>query len=515
MPPSSTSGRRGSAADPFDLLVVGGGVNGCGIARDAAGRGLSVMLVERDDLAGATSSASTKLIHGGLRYLEHFEFSLVRESLQERERLLANAPHIVRPMSFVLPARDTARPAWMIRVGLFLYDHLARHPRLPNSTRIDLKGHPWGAPLRDPGRAAFCYADCQVDDARLVVVNAIAAAEAGAVVATRTELIAAERSGQLWAVQVQNGAGFSTLHARALVNAAGPWVAELLERIAGVRTRKQVRLVRGSHIVVPRIHPGDQAYLLQVADGRVVFVLPYLNHYTLVGTTEVDVADADTVGGPSPEERDYLFGVVNDYFRTAIGPDDVIWQFSGVRPLFGDMAKDTSAVTRDYELELDDGGNVAAAPLLSVFGGKLTTFRRLSETVVSRLSPFFPQTGAPWTAMSVLPGGDLESGGMEALNAALQRAYRNIDPDLLAAVAGRHGSRAQEVLAKAETMSDLGELFAPTLCAREVDYLIAREWACTADDILWRRTKVGLTIDARGRTALESYLEERTTDDRA
>jgi len=492
--------------DPFDLLVVGGGVNGVGIACDAAGRGLSVALCEQDDLAGATSSASSKLIHGGLRYLEQYEFRLVREALGEREVMLSKAPHIIKPMRFVLPHHNQTRPAWLVRLGLFLYDHLAAHPSLPNCRSLDLEHDAAGAPLSERIKKGFAYSDCWVDDARLVVLNAMQAAEKGAEIMTRTRLIGAERVDGLWQARLCDAATGAehTLRARVLVNAAGPWVQAVLDNVLGTSHEHGVILVKGSHIIVPRLHDGDQAYILQNPDGRVVFVIPFEQDFSLIGTTDVPVAGDPGHPAIDADEIDYLCQSINAYFNTQIRPDDVVWSYSGIRPLFNDGETDPSKVTREYVLDLNAAPD--HAPVLSVFGGKITTYRRLAEQVLSKLSPFLPGMAPAWTDTVALPGGDLPGGDFEAFVREIQKAYPAFDATFLRRLARRHGTRLGDVLGDAATPDDLGQDFGGGLFAREVDYFVAREWARNAEDILWRRTKAGLHTDAAGRAALAAYL---------
>ena len=490
----------------FDLIVVGGGINGAGVACDAAGRGLSVALVEQDDLASATSSASSKLIHGGLRYLEHYEFRLVREALTEREVLLNKAPHIVWPLRFILPHRAEMRPAWMLRLGLFLYDHLGRKTRLPNSRSVNLRSDPVGLPLRPQSRTGFVYYDCWVDDARLVVANAMQAASNGAEILTRHRLLEADRSHGRWRATVSNrmtGATV-TLFGHALVNAAGPWVEVLNRDALRFEGRRKVRLIKGSHIVVPRLHDGDQAYILQHDDGRVIFALPYEGAFSLIGTTDLAFEGDPADVAIEPAEIDYLCKAINQYFDVDLGPDDVVSSYAGVRPLYDDAAEDPSTVTRDYVLDIDDeDGN---APLLSIYGGKVTTYRRLAEHVLERLQPYFPEMGPAWTEGTALPGGHIADGAFEPFLAELCQEYAKLDPDYLRRLARRHGSRCREILQDTAEEKDLGSDFGGGLREREVDYLCQHEWAMTADDILWRRTKCGLHTNSGGRLALEKYL---------
>ena len=487
-----------------DLLVVGGGINGAGIARDAVGRGLSVMLVEQGDLAGATSSASSKLIHGGLRYLELGEFRLVREALAEREVLMEMAPHLVHPLSFVLPHDRSLRPRWILRLGLFFYDHLGGRKRLPPSRRIDPRVDAMGAPLRRDISAAFVYADCQADDARLVIASARDAARRGAIIRPRTELLTARRDGPRWRAELRLRDGqTATVEARTLVNAAGPWAMSVAKRAGGIHGDAALRLVKGSHVVVPRLYGGEHAYILQNDDRRIVFVLPFERDFTLIGTTEAPF-DGDPAGvACSDEEAAYLCRAVSRWFTEPISPAAILWRYAGVRPLYEDHAKNASAVTRDYVLLLEGGPDLA--PILSVLGGKITTFRRLAEHALERLAPFFPGLPPAWTRGSVLPGGDLPAGGA----AGLRSAYSWLDPSAAERLLGQYGSEAASVLGDAKEPSDLGETFGAGLSAREVEWMRREEWAETADDVLWRRSKLGLRLDAAGRTRLAAYLVGR------
>jgi len=489
----------------FDIAVIGGGVNGAGIARDAAGRGASVLLLERGDLAEGTSSNSTKLIHGGLRYLEHYEFALVREALSEREVLWSIAPHIIWPLRFILPHRAGLRPRWLVRLGLFLYDHLGGRKRLPAAEGVDLTRHPAGAPLKPAYTRAFAYSDGWVDDARLVVLNARDAADRGAQVRTRCEVTGLTREGALWRIE----AGGATFRARAVVNAAGPRVLDLLGR-AGEPTTQKMRLVRGSHIVVRKLFDHDFAYFFQLPDGRIFFAIPYEQDFTLIGTTDVDhKAGLDEVRA-SPEEIAYLCEGASEYFRTPITPADVVWTYSGVRPLVDDGSGKPEAATRGYRFEVD-GGDDGSAPLLSIFGGKITTYRHLAAEAVERLVPFLPVLdGADWTGKAPLPGGEFGMTEAGAKMAELAARY----PFLSEAEAHRlirlYGTRAALFLGAATCKAALGEDFGHGLTAAEVDYLIAREWARTADDILWRRTKLGLHFTPAETARLAAYLTERT-----
>ncbi|MEP6998268.1 MAG: glycerol-3-phosphate dehydrogenase [Betaproteobacteria bacterium] len=491
----------------FDLAVIGGGINGAGIARDAAGRGLKVLLAEKDDLASHTSSWSTKLIHGGLRYLEHYEVRLVAESLSEREVLLKLAAHIIEPLQFVLPHEPHLRPAWMIRAGLFLYDHIGGRKTLPSSFGVDLRASKWGAGLKDSFRKGFVYSDARVDDARLVVLNAIAARELGADVRVRTRLAAARRENGLWRATLLDGTGRrEDVLARALVNAAGPWVKDVLDQISPDSIRADVRHVKGSHIVVPRVHVEPHAYILQNSDKRIVFIIPFEQSFSLIGTTDVPVDDYQAPS-ISADEIEYLCSIANAYLARPIGAADIVWTYSGVRPLYDDGSEDPSAVTRDYVLKLDAGSG--RAPLLSIFGGKITTYRKLAEHALEQLRPFFPQMQAAWTDRQALPGGDFPAGGVAAYRCTLFARYPGLSPDLLSALTRRHGTRISRVLADARAPADLGAHFGDTLYAAEIDYLVAHEWAVEADDVLWRRTKCGLHLSAGQRDAVAGYLRSR------
>ena len=491
-----------------DLLIVGGGVNGAGIARDAAGRGLSVVLCEQGDLAGATSSASSKLIHGGLRYLEQFEFRLVREALQEREVLLHIAPHIAWPMRFVLPHSPEQRPAWMIRLGLFLYDHIGGRRSLPGTTRLNLRRDPEGGPIREQFHTAFAYSDCWVDDARLVALNAVDARARGAAIHTRTRCASARRENGLWRAVLQDvhTGEQREVQARALVNAAGPWVADVLNARAGLNSSKRPRLVKGSHIITRRLYDGPQAYILQNIDKRVIFVIPYQDRFSLIGTTDVPF-DADPAHVTiSPEETTYLCAAVSRYFRTPIGPQDVVHSYSGVRPLYDDAAANASAVTRDYVLDLDRADG--QAPILSVFGGKITTYRRLAEHAIEQLLPYVPAPRpAPWTGGAALPGGDLPA-PFDDYAAGFKAAH----PWLPAATAHRmlraYGTMAEQIVAGASSLDGLGQDLGAGLSEAELEYLVREEWAQEIDDVLWRRSKLGLQLPHSERGPLEKALKQ-------
>lgn len=490
--------------DDFDLAVIGGGINGAGIARDAAGRGLSVLLLERDDLAAHTSSASTKLIHGGLRYLEHYAFGLVRKSLAEREVLLGLAPHIIRPLRFVVPHDQGQRPAWLIRLGLFLYDHLAPRERLPGCEAIRLRRHPAGAALKPAFKRGFAYSDAWVDDARLVVLNAVDAAARGADVRTRCELVGATRDAEAWFLRLRHADGRADeVRASAVVNAAGPWVDRLLDQRLGVPSPHRVRLVKGSHLVTPRLFEHDYAYLFQHPDGRVVFAMPFEGRFTLIGTTDVEFDGDPRTATVSDEETDYLCRLVSRYFARPVSASDVVWRFAGVRPLLDDEAGRASAVTRDYALALDTG----AAPVLSVFGGKLTTYRKLAEEAVERLLPLLGRAGAPrWTAQAPLPGGDLPAEDRDRLLADLRARHPWAPGPLAARWAASYGTRARQLIGDAEGLGDLGEEIVPGLHAVEVKWLMRTEFARTAEDILWRRTRLGLHLPPDSAARLEAWL---------
>ena len=497
-------------SEPVDLLVVGGGINGVGIARDAAGRGLSVLLCEQGDLASATSSASTKLVHGGLRYLEQYEFRLVREALIEREVLLRAAPHIIWPLRFVLPHDRNLRPAWLIRLGLFLYDHLGGRERLPGSRGVNLRRDPYGAPLKPSFRKGFCYADCWVEDARLVVLNALDAAERGAEVATRTRCLGATRRDGLWEARLapSEGGPERLVRARALVNAAGPWVTELRTRVTGSNRRDGLRLVKGSHIVVPRLFEGEQAYIFQHPDQRVIFAIPYEERFTLIGTTDVPYQEDPAEVAISEDEIGYLCAAVSHYFTKPVVPEDVVWTYAGVRPLYDDDSESASAVTRDYVFDLE--GKEGEPPLLSVFGGKITTYRKLAEHALSRLLPLLGREAAPWTERAVLPGGDIPGLDLEAFRAELAARWPWLPAPLLRRYSKAYGTRVEALVGAARCLEDLGRPLAEGLYEAEADYLVRQEWARSAEDILWRRTKLGLHLPAGSKEALAAWFADRS-----
>ena len=496
----------------YDLVVVGGGINGAGIAADAAGRGLSVLLAEMGDLAGATSSHSSKLIHGGLRYLEYYEFRLVREALMEREVLLSKAGHIVWPQRFVLPQAAGGRSGLLLRAGLFLYDHLGPRRRIPGSGALDLNRDPAGLPLKQDLHRGFSYWDCRVDDARLVVLNARAAAEKGAVIATRTRVTKISASNGVWRVSLAGPEGLRKVQAGALVNAAGPWVqgvADVVQTPAG-QTREPIRLVKGSHIVVPRVRGAEDAYLFQSPDGRVVFAIPYEDAFTLIGTTDIPYTGDPAKVEISREEEDYLLDLTREFFATPPQRSDIVWRYSGVRPLYDDASTNASSVTRDYRFELT--AEPGRPPLLTVLGGKLTTYRRLAEHALERLAPHIPKMGPAWTAKATLPGGDLGAGGLDGFVERLTAKRAGFPPAYLRQLARRYGSLSDAVLGEARSLADLGADLGGGLTEREVRYLVAHEWARTPEDVLWRRTKCGLHMTEKERAGAARAIEEIVGD---
>ncbi|MBI1172422.1 glycerol-3-phosphate dehydrogenase [bacterium] len=510
----------------FDVFVIGGGINGCGIARDAVGRGLSVVLAEQGDLAQATSSASTKLFHGGLRYLEYFEFRLVREALEERETLLVAMPHISWPMRFVLPYSPDMRfegntptsrllglvmpwnkgrrPAWLIRLGLFLYDHLGGRRILPGTRRLDLASDPAGQPLKPGFRLAYEYSDCWVQDSRLVSLNARDAAERGAQILVGTRVTRAERDGALWRIETRGPEGARTYHARALVNAGGPWIEEVIRDVARIRSTEGVRLVRGSHIVTRRLFDHDRCYFFQGPDGRIIFAIPYEQDFTLIGTTDQDHDGSPAEARCTDAERDYLCAFASRYFARPVTPADVVWSYSGVRPLYNDGAKSATAATRDYVLSL----NAEGAPLLNVFGGKITTYRRLAEGALARLVPFFPQAKGPWTARVPLPGGDFPHDGVPALIDRLAREYPFLSAREAQRLVRNYGTDVFRILDGAKAPEDLGRDFGAGLTEAELRWLVVHEFARSAADVIWRRTKLGLHMTEDQVAALEAFLAE-------
>ena len=515
--------------DVADLFIVGGGINGCGIARDAVGRGLSVVLAEQGDLAQATSSASTKLFHGGLRYLEYFEFRLVREALEERETLLVAMPHISWPMRFVLPYHrdmrfegDTPtgrlvsafmpwmkgrRPAWLIRLGLFLYDTMGGRKILPATRTLDLRNDAAGKPLQPRFERAYEYSDCWIEDAKLVSLNARDAAEKGASILTRTRVVSAERRGDIWHIETDGPAGRETHFARALVNVGGPWVEDIIRNVARINSSEGVRLVRGSHIVTKKLFDHDRCYFFQGTDGRIIFAIPYEQDFTLIGTTDKDHQGPPGNPACTDAERDYLCAFASQYFAKPVTASDVVWTYSGVRPLYNDGAKSATAATRDYVLSLDTNG----PPLLNVFGGKITTYRRLAEGALAKLQPFFPDAKPAWTARVPLPGGNFPTGGVADLITDLMRKHGFLNDYWAARLIRAYGTEAAALLRDAKTAADLGRDFGATLTETEVRWLMTHEFARAAADVVWRRTKLGLRLTAAQIAALDAYMADAAT----
>lgn len=496
-----------------DIFIIGGGINGAGIARDASGRGLKVILVEQGDLAGATSSASSKLIHGGLRYLEQYDFKLVRDSLLEREALWKIAPHLIKPLRFVLPHHRGLRAWWFLRLGLFLYDHIGGRKLLPVTKSLDLARHRVGKPLKEIYAKAFEYSDCAVDDARLVILNALDASQRGATILTRHRFLGAKRQDGWWIIEVENQSGQTTHYkAKALVNAAGPWVDRVLKDCHPRREPKShIRLVKGSHIIVPKLYDHGRAYTFQSGDGRIVFSIPYEGKFTLIGTTDVPFECAPSSAAASPEEIKYLCKLASEYFKSPIQPKDVVSTYSGVRALYDDGKENSSKTTRKYILELDAADG--ALPLVSVFGGKLTSYRHLGEDVLEKLSPFVKTSRDKWTKSVPLPGGDMD--GRENPESAIERLINNIgnfvpwlDPAIVARLAHAYGTRAFDLLDGAQIPSDLGQYFGAGLYETEVTFLMRTEWAQSCDDILWRRSKLGLHMNAKEKADLEKYMRK-------
>lgn len=518
-----------SRMQPFDLFVIGGGINGCGIARDAAGRGLRVMLAEMNDFGGATSSASTKLFHGGLRYLEYFEFNLVRKALIEREVLLRAMPHISWPMRFVLPLHKGMRfdaetptsrllvrfmpwlrgrrPDWLIRLGLFLYDTLGGREILPGTAALDLRSDPAGKPLQDKFAKGFEYSDCWIEDSRLVLLNARDAEKRGATMRSRCAVTKAERVGDLWHISFKDSqSGTSeTVQAKMLVNAGGPWVENIIHQTAGINSSEGVRLVRGSHIVTRKLFEHDKSYFFQGSDGRIIFAIPYEQDFTLIGTTDQDHSDPDTRPECSEEERDYLLGFASEYFAKPVTKEDVVWSYSGVRPLYDDGASSASAATRDYVLTVNQPDGTA--PILNVFGGKITTYRKLAENALVDIAPFFPNLSGPWTAGVPLPGGDLAVAEVEDRLQQLLRDYPFLTPRWALRLFRAYGTEAWDMLGAAQSAADLGRDFGATLSEQELRWSIANEYTKTAEDMIWRRSKLGLRLSQKEITALEAFFE--------
>jgi glycerol-3-phosphate dehydrogenase len=491
-------------SETVDLFIIGGGINGAGIARDAAGRGLSVVLCEKDDLAQGTSSRSGKLVHGGLRYLEYYEFRLVREALIEREVLLNAAPHIIWPMRFVLPHSPEDRPAWLVRLGLFLYDNLGGRKKLPATRMLDLRRDPEGAPLKDGYTKGFEYSDCWVDDSRLVVLNAVDAAGKGAQVLTRTACTSARRNGDLWDITVQGPDGTINFSARALVNAAGPWVSDVIGRVTGTNSKRNVRLVKGSHIITRKFWEGPQAYLVQNTDKRVIFINPYEGDKALIGTTDIAYDGPPEAVTADKSEVDYLLAGVNRYFKQELSRDDVVQSFSGVRPLYDDGAGNPSAVTRDYVFDLETQGG---APLLNVFGGKITTFRKLAEHALQKIGGHFPRMGADWTAQAPLPGGDMAGADFDGFLADVHREYPWLPRDLALHWARLYGTRMRMILGDANSLEGLGVQFSARLFEAEVRYLASHEWAMSAQDVLHRRTKENIHMSTAQIVAFTAWFD--------
>ena len=511
----------------YDLFIIGGGINGCGIARDASGRGLSVGLAEMNDLASATSSASTKLFHGGLRYLEYFKFRLVREALVEREVLLRAMPHIAWPMRFVLPYSSEMRfdnetptsrllslfmpwmkgrrPAWLIRLGLFLYDHLGGRKILPGTTTIDLSQDIAGPPLQDRFQKAYEYSDCWVQDSRLVVLNARDAQARGATIMTRTRVLSATRKGEMWSI-ILHDQTTDTQHevsARMLVNAGGPWVGDIIRNTVRSNSNEGVRLVRGSHVVTRKLFDHDKCYFFQGRDGRIIFAIPYEGDFTLIGTTDAEHPDPSFAPECTAEEKDYLIEFASQYFKVPVTGDDVVWTYSGVRPLYDDGANSATAATRDYVLSMDDTGG---APLLNVFGGKITTHRKLAEAAMARMSGFFPEMSGDWTVSAFLPGGDFPVDGVGELVSNLLRDFSFLDQPWATRLVRTYGTQARGLLGSARSKGDMGREFAATVTGAEIDWMIQNEWVRTADDFLWRRTKLGLKFTPEQAGDLDGYI---------
>lgn len=514
--------------DPSDLFIIGGGINGCGIARDAAGRGLSVTLAEMNDLASATSSASTKLFHGGLRYLEYFEFRLVREALIERETLLRAMPHISWPMRFVLPYHkdmrfeaDTPtskllsffmpwmkgrRPAWLIRLGLFLYDHLGGRKILPGTATLDLTAAPEGAPLQDRFAKAYEYSDCWVEDSRLVVLNARDAEARGARILTRTEVVSASREGDLWRIETRDTdtGETATHHARMLVNAAGPWVGDVIQTKVRSNSSDGVRLVRGSHIVTRKLYAHEKCYFFQGKDGRIIFAIPYERDFTLIGTTDAEHDDPSKKPECTPDERRYLLDFASQYFKQNLNDDDIVWTYSGVRPLYDDGASSATAATRDYTLKVETEGG---APMLNVFGGKITTYRRLAESALEKIGGHLKVAKGPWTAGVPLPGGDFPVDGVADLIAGLRRDYPFLTEDWALRLVRAYGTEARTILGAAQSADDLGRNFGATLTEAELRWLMRQEYAHHAEDVVWRRNKLGLRLSDEQVEAIEAWMQ--------
>lgn len=499
-------------SDPdFDIVVIGGGINGCGIARDAVGRGYSVLLVEMNDLASGTSSASTKLIHGGLRYLEHYEFRLVREALMEREVLWKMAPHIIWPLRFVLPHHRGLRPAWLLRLGLFLYDHIGGRKLLPKTRTLDLVRDPAGKPLREGYSKAFEYSDAWVQDSRLVALNARDAADRGAEILTRTQVTRLQRSDGRFHVELtdRETGQVREVSARLVVNAAGPWVDQVIRQSAGDNDRRNVRLVQGSHIVVRKLFDHDKCYIFQNKDQRIIFAIPYEGEFTLIGTTDRDFKESPDEVKITQEEIVYLCDAASEYFERGVKPADVVWAYSGVRPLYDDGASKAQEATRDYVIKVDGSGQEGA--LVNIFGGKITTYRRLAESVLEKIEEVLGARKAAWTAGATLPGGDFPVSGFEELVARLKKETPAVPDATIRRLARNYGTRARQILGAS---GELGKVFGADLSENEVKYLMDQEWARDADDVLWRRSKLGLKVGADEKAALAAYMNARRTAER-
>jgi len=492
----------------YDLLIIGGGINGTAIARDAAGKGLKVLLCERDDLAGHTSSASTKLIHGGLRYLEYYEFNLVRHALAEREVMLRSAPHIIWPMRFVLPYDKGLRPAWMLRTGLFLYDHIGGREMLPGSKSLSLDTAPHKGVLESRFKTGFEYSDCWVDDARLVVLYALDASHRGADIRTRTEVLSIETEGEGYKAQIKSGGKTETIHTKGVINSAGPWVDEVLKKIKVTQNEQSLRLVTGSHIVTKKLFEGDHAYLFQNADNRVIFAIPYEHNYTLIGTTDKPYDLSEGKVKISQEEIVYLCDAASEYFENDISPDDVVWTYAGVRPLYDDKSEDASAVTRDYVLDIEEF--TKGSPFLSVYGGKITTSRKLAEHTMQKLEKYYDYKTGDWTETALLPGGDLIDADFELFVSDMAKRYPPMATNVLRRLCHAYGTRITLILGDGKALPDMGEYFGAGLFEIEAKYLINHEWATSAEDILWRRSKLGLHMTSDEIASFTDWFDARS-----
>ena len=492
--------------DPVDIFIIGGGINGAGIARDAAGRGYSVTLCEMDDLASGTSSWSSKLVHGGVRYLEHYEFLLVRKALREREILWAAAPHLIQPMRFIMPHHKGLRPAWLLRLGLFLYDHIGGRKLLPGTKTVDLANGIYGEPLKADYSKGFQYSDCQVDDARLVIANALDAQIRGADIQVRTECISARRDGKLWTIITQNHetGERKTVSARMIINAAGPWIDQVLEGSFGRNGSNNVRMVQGSHIVVPKLFDHDNAYIFQNADGRIIFAIPFTADTTLIGTTDRDYDGNPRDARISDDEIDYLCDAASEYFKSSLARDDIVWTYSGVRPLYDDGASKAQEATRDYVFKGEGGG--AEAPLINIFGGKITTYRELAGKMMDEIEEALGRKGRPWTERASLPGGDFPVEGFGELLAGVRAKYPFLNPAYAERLCRAYGTRVKMILGNATSPVQLGADFGHGLREVEVRYLMTNEWAQTAEDVVWRRSKLGLVMSDDQIAKLDAWM---------